>query len=275
MRQYCKKVLSAPRELVAQFDGLYEAQVQCRNEMRESPRMSEVSRVVADFDSLDDLIEHARKEGATHVLHIDDEIHLYFRRADGKYEKAEVWQKDNYWHTQGPASRAVVSRLPQGAEPVDGEARANETSRGSYTHPVSKWTSPEGAYKAGYRDGKAGRPLRKGFIAWPGHYEDGYRAGSVDIGRSSGSARTREARRPEITGPGPDGIYHYRGASIELSNTSTRHWWATVRFKHQEIDFEAQSSDEALEKAKDWIDAAPEWPRDFHGRTYERDARRR
>jgi hypothetical protein len=55
-----------------------------------------------------------------------------------------------------------------------------------------------------------------------------------------------------------DGLYRYRGGSIELSSVGARRWWATVRFKSQEKDFEATSSDAALEKAKDWIDAAPE-----------------
>lgn len=62
----------------------------------------------------------------------------------------------------------------------------------------------------------------------------------------------------EITGPYGDNLYNYRGASIELSSLGTRRWWATVRFRQQEKDFEAKSSDEALEKAKEWIDTAPE-----------------
>jgi hypothetical protein len=78
---------------------------------------------LADFTSLDDLIEHARQEGATHVLQIDDETHLYFQRRDGRYEKSEVWQKDGYWHTQGPGSRAVVRRPPEGAKSIEGVAR--------------------------------------------------------------------------------------------------------------------------------------------------------
>jgi len=73
---------------------------------------------VADFNTLDDLISHARQEGATHVLHVDDEVHLYFLRRDGQYEKAEVWQKDGYWHTQGPGSRTIVRRPPSNAKPI-------------------------------------------------------------------------------------------------------------------------------------------------------------
>jgi hypothetical protein len=76
-------------------------------------------RRVADFNTLDDLISHARGEGATHVLHVDDEVHLYFKRRDGSYEKSEVWQKDGYWHTQGPGSRVVVQKPPSNAKPIE------------------------------------------------------------------------------------------------------------------------------------------------------------
>jgi hypothetical protein len=70
----------------------------------------------------------------------------------------------------------------------------------------------------------------------------------------------------KLIGPGTDGLYKYGGASIELSSVGTSRWWATVRFKSQEIDFEARSSEEALEKAMAWVDAAPEHPRDFYGK---------
>jgi hypothetical protein len=91
------------------------------------PGMGELAlgapRVVADFNTLDDLTAHAKNElGATHMIHIDDEIHIYFPRRDGTYEKAEVWQKDGYWHAQGPSARAIVQRLPAGAKPIAGHA---------------------------------------------------------------------------------------------------------------------------------------------------------
>jgi hypothetical protein len=79
---------------------------------------------VADFNTLDDLVAHARQEGATHVLRIDDEVHLYFKRRDGQYEKSEVWQKDGYWHTQGPGSRVIVRRPPENAKPIGGQANS-------------------------------------------------------------------------------------------------------------------------------------------------------
>lgn len=70
----------------------------------------------------------------------------------------------------------------------------------------------------------------------------------------------------KLIGPGTDGLYKYGGATIELSSVGNSHWWATVRFKSQEIDFEARSSEGALEKAMGWVDAAPEHPHDFYGK---------
>lgn len=88
--------------------------------------LSEPHHVVADFNTLDDLAEHAARElGATHILYVDDEIHIYFPRQDGLFEKAEVWQKDGYWHAQGPGSRVVVRKLPVGAKPI-GSGRERE-----------------------------------------------------------------------------------------------------------------------------------------------------
>lgn len=95
------------------------------------------------------------------------------------------------------------------------------------------------------------------------------------------TGRQNMREQHELTGPGSDGLYRYRGASIELSSAGTRHWWATVRFRSQEIDFEARSSDEALGKAKGWIDSAPEFQGrhtpapDDYGRPYPREAPRR
>jgi hypothetical protein len=79
---------------------------------------------VADFNTLEDLIAHARDElGATHILHVDEEIHIYFPRQDGTYEKAEVWQKDGYWHAQGPGARTIVKRPPSNAKPIGAKTR--------------------------------------------------------------------------------------------------------------------------------------------------------
>jgi hypothetical protein len=104
----------------------------------------ETPHVVADFNTLDDLIAHAARElGATHVLFVDDEIHLYFRRPDGAYEKAEVRQKDNYWHAQGPGSRVVVQRLPAGAKPISGAVRRRAAEAPRHGAPVDQSAADE------------------------------------------------------------------------------------------------------------------------------------
>jgi len=83
----------------------------------------------------------------------------------------------------------------------------------------------------------------------------GYGHGSAQ--RPSGPRTMRE--RHELTGPNADGVYRYRGASIELNSLGSNRWWATVRFRSQETDLgEERSSDAMLEKAKEWVDAAPE-----------------
>lgn len=99
--------------------------------------MNETGHRVADFNTLDDLVAHARGEGATHYIQIDDETHLYFQRKDGSYEKSEVWQKDGYWHTQGPGSRVIVRRPPSGARAIGGGSRIVEASRERLYHVVA------------------------------------------------------------------------------------------------------------------------------------------
>ncbi len=92
----------------------------------EDAGVRETGHRVADFNTLDDLLTHARQEGATRYLQIDDETHIYFQRRDGSYEKAEAWQKDGYWHTQAPGSRAIVRKPPQGAKPIEGTHAAED-----------------------------------------------------------------------------------------------------------------------------------------------------
>lgn len=101
------------------------------------PNVRETSHRVADFNTLDDLLAHARQEGATHYLQIDDETHIYFQRRDGAYEKAEAWQKDGYWHTQAPGSRAVVRKPPPGAKAIGGGRGESVESprRSAHHHP--------------------------------------------------------------------------------------------------------------------------------------------
>lgn len=106
------------------------------------------SHIVADFNTLDDLLAHARGEGATHYIQIDDETHLYFQRKDGSYEKSEVWQKDGYWHTQGPGSRVIVKRPPSGAKAIGGAGgRVAEAFTKSQHHYVNGWNQIEKGIK--------------------------------------------------------------------------------------------------------------------------------
>jgi len=88
-------------------------------------QVSEATRMVADFDTLDDLIAHARDElGATHVVVAGPETRLYFPRGGQYlYEEARVWRKGGYWHAEGPGSRRGVARLPDEAQEIGGHSR--------------------------------------------------------------------------------------------------------------------------------------------------------
>jgi len=84
----------------------------------------EAEHRVADFDSLDDLIKHARKEGATHVYKghkswgDPNEAYLYFPRGDGSYEEAGVYNERGYFHVPAQTSRGTVPQLPRNAYPI-------------------------------------------------------------------------------------------------------------------------------------------------------------
>jgi hypothetical protein len=70
--------------------------------------------------------------------------------------------------------------------------------------------------------------------------------------------------RFELSGPGPDDIYQYGPASIEVSGGGRSGYWATVRCRKPNLgekDFEGRTSDDALDAAMEWIDAAPELAR--------------
>jgi hypothetical protein len=75
--------------------------------------------VVRDFNTLEDLIEHAGREGATHVAGADAHTKIYYPRGGQyPYEEAKVWRKGSYWHAEGPGARTGVERLPQSAAPI-------------------------------------------------------------------------------------------------------------------------------------------------------------
>jgi len=71
-----------------------------------------------DFNSLTAIIEHARKEGATHVHVAGGHTKLYYPASGGEYEEAKVWRAEGYWHSQAPSDRTLVP-LPPDAQPID------------------------------------------------------------------------------------------------------------------------------------------------------------
>ena len=94
-------------------------------------------RVVADFNTLPELIEHAKTvDGASHILIVGRQAKLYFPRDDGRYDEGTVWQEHGYWHAPAKSARTVIVRLPAGAEPIGSGTqrvgrRAGETRRRS------------------------------------------------------------------------------------------------------------------------------------------------
>ena len=58
--------------------------------------------------------------------------------------------------------------------------------------------------------------------------------------------------------PGRAGAYQYGPASVRISGPAGGTWWATVRFRSQEKDLDAQTLDDVLALATAWVDAAPE-----------------
>jgi hypothetical protein len=108
---------------------------------------------VRDFETRQALIDHARGEGATHVLVVGSGATLYypFETAGGsvaQYEEARAWRQNGYWHVPAPGSRKVVDRLPKGAEPIESGRRAAEAPRG---HTVRDYIAVD----------PRGRPLSK------------------------------------------------------------------------------------------------------------------
>jgi len=98
------------------------------------PNFASESRVVADFNTLEDLVAHAGRElGATHVVFNGDKTQawIYFPRGgEYPYEEARTWRKGGYWHAEGPGSREGVKRIPNGAKPIEGRRHAAEARTG-------------------------------------------------------------------------------------------------------------------------------------------------
>lgn len=63
---------------------------------------------------------------------------------------------------------------------------------------------------------------------------------------------------PPPPGTGHEGTYVYGPATIKMSGGGRSGWFATVRFRQQEIDLGGRTFDEAAERATRWVDDAPE-----------------
>lgn len=81
---------------------------------------------VADFNSLDALIEHARGEGATYADTHGTPYLVWFPRDDGRYDEARAYKKDGYFHLQGPSDRRVVGGPPPLARRIGSSPRTAE-----------------------------------------------------------------------------------------------------------------------------------------------------
>jgi|GEM_PF-1812077 len=111
------------------------------------PRPQFIQPQVRDFETRQDIVEHELKNGATHVLVVGSGATLYypFQTAGGRvqqYEENRTWRQHGYWHSRAPGDRAVVDRLPAGAEPIEsylaraGGRKAAEVPRRGRGHAV-------------------------------------------------------------------------------------------------------------------------------------------
>ncbi len=99
---------------------------------RDYQKVRSSGRHVADFNTLDDLIEHAAVDlGAKYVSGTGAGTRFYFSSDDPayKFEVASVWQKGGYWHAQGPSARTLTKHLPRSAVPIAGRRAARHTVR--------------------------------------------------------------------------------------------------------------------------------------------------
>jgi len=89
---------------------------------------------VRDFDTRDELVDHAKGEGATHVVVVGSGATIYFPTSGGKYEEARAWRQNGYWHAPAPGARKVVDSLPRDAQPIGGARRAAESPSTRHKH---------------------------------------------------------------------------------------------------------------------------------------------
>jgi len=97
----------------------------------------------------------------------------------------------------------------------------------------------------------------------------------LGIPRSEWKSKSSRAREGGLRTLSPEasreGLYGYRGASVEISGPAGGRWHATVRFRNQVKDLEARSASDVARAAMDWIDRAPE----LRGRSLRENVRHR
>lgn len=127
-------------------------------------RTREGARIVADFNTLNDLIRHAADElGATHVYGEGAHTKIYFPRSGRyTYEEAGVWRKAGYWHAEGPHARVGVSNLPLQAKPIAGSGRRRVAAEAS-RRTADPLKPRRGAFDIATRG--EGRETVKGYVA--------------------------------------------------------------------------------------------------------------
>lgn len=111
--------------------------VEAMNRRRSQHEVGEPHHV-ADFNNLEDLIEHARKEGATHMTDWNGDIRLYFPIGGSNWQEAMVYQKGGYWHVKGPSRRTTIAGLPKDAVEIGGAKFVGEEELQAFEAPKAK-----------------------------------------------------------------------------------------------------------------------------------------
>jgi hypothetical protein len=170
---------------------------------------------VSDFGTLQDLIEHAATvDGATHVSGAGANTRIYFPCPDNGYYVATVWQKEGYWHAQGPGARSIIAQLPRNAMylPGDTEARRGAPRR----HAVRDYEALDnhnrviaGPFKS-YGDAKTEAERVRGVVRF------------VPSGGRQAPPRARESghgKQFEVVNPDGRVISHITAPTIERAQT--------------------------------------------------------
>lgn len=94
---------------------------------RKPPQLPPRHIVVRDFNTIDELIAHAKEQdGATHVSILGKNSVLYYPTGrywptgEPQYEAGKVWQKGGYWHSVAPSKRTPLhGHLPGGTVTIE------------------------------------------------------------------------------------------------------------------------------------------------------------